>query len=131
MANIKPELTRVELKKLLHYNEETGHFTWKIAKTPRVKVGDVAGIIRKTGDIVIGINGKIYAASPLAFFYKKGKWPERKILHINKIKSDNSWENLKESERRIAQKKRKTIIKLTKEVNDLNKLFVNRTIKSS
>jgi len=46
-------ITQQELKELLHYNPETGIFTWKVSTARRVSSGDVAGTKRKDGYIQI------------------------------------------------------------------------------
>ena len=96
-------LTQEELKKLLHYNPETGVFTWKVKTSNRVKVGDVAGHINKTGYLQIGVSGNLYQSHRLAWLYMTGKWPKDHIDHINGIKDDNRWPNLREATHRQNQ----------------------------
>ena len=48
-------LTYQEVQRLLAYNPFTGDIIWKINKTPRGKVGVIAGCIRNDRYIVIGI----------------------------------------------------------------------------
>lgn len=36
-------LTYERLREVLHYNPETGIFTWIVDKSQRVKAGDIAG----------------------------------------------------------------------------------------
>ena len=47
----------------------------------------------------ITIDGKVYSAARLAWFYKTGRWPDPEIDHINRIRDDNRWENLREATR--------------------------------
>jgi hypothetical protein len=90
-------ITQIELKQVLDYDPITGLFTWKIANSRRVKVGAVAGCLKVHGYISIDINNKRYYAHRLAFLYMTGKFPENKIDHINIIRNDNRWENLREA----------------------------------
>ena len=62
----------------------------------RVKVGDVAGWRNPTGYIRMKVGGKLYLAHRLAFLYMTGKWPEDQVDHINHIRDDNRWCNLRE-----------------------------------
>jgi hypothetical protein len=87
-------LTQKELKEYLHYDPETGIFTWKIAK-PGVILNSAAGcLVRKY--TVIRINYKAYKAHRLAWLYVYGKWPENEIDHINGNHSDNRIHNLRD-----------------------------------
>lgn len=88
-------LTQEELKELLHYDPDTGGFTRKVSESNRVKVGDVAGW-RSEGYIRMRVRGKFYFAHRLAFLYMTGEWPEDQIDHINHIRDDNRWCNLRE-----------------------------------
>ena len=85
-----------ELIERLHYNEDTGVFTWVKPTNRRIIYGAVAGSKRKEGSIQININGKIYLANRLAWFYVCKKWPIGQIMHINHIKDDNRFCNLKD-----------------------------------
>lgn len=88
-------MTQDELKECLHYNPETGVFTW-INSRRKDKNGKVAGCVDK-GYIIIGINKKLYRAHRLAFLYMTGSIP-REVDHINGKRGDNSWKNLRSVE---------------------------------
>jgi hypothetical protein len=90
-------LTIEQLKELLEYNHDTGVFTWiKLIGTSNRKVGGVAGT-KRDGYIRITIKGKIYSAHRLAYLYMTGKFPENDIDHINHIRHDNRWTNLRDA----------------------------------
>ena len=99
-------LSQAELKELLHYDPETGEFTWLVSNSNRVKVGDIAGCINKLDYRTIAINRKIYLAHRLAFLWMTEAFPENMVDHINHDKSDNRWENLRPATR--AENKRNT-----------------------
>lgn len=90
-------LTQTELKRLLHYDPEIGIFTWKCRVARCVMIGDIAGRINSRGYITIWVNYKKYSAHRLAWLYMKGFWPIDCLDHINRIKHDNRWCNLRES----------------------------------
>lgn len=83
------------LKSIVHYNNETGIFTWSVDRGGRVKKGNVCGSI-KQGYIIIKIMGKSYPAHRLAFLYMIGRFPEIHVDHINGDRSDNRFCNLVE-----------------------------------
>jgi hypothetical protein len=90
-------LTQEILKELLHYDPDTGIFTWKITKSFRSQVGTIAGGHDNYGYLQISINYKLYKAHRLAWLWAYGAWPKDQIDHINCIKNDNRIINLRES----------------------------------
>ena len=89
-------LTQKELKELLHYNPDTGVFTWLVSRG-RNKAGNVAGHVSKTsGYVEIRLCKKLFKAHRLAWLYMTGEWPEI-TDHINLVKDDNRWVNLREA----------------------------------
>lgn len=96
-------LTQEILKEYLHYDPETGIFTWikKIApNASKMVVGKQAGRFNK-GYISIGLFGMEHKAHRLAWLYVYGTFPEKYIDHINGIKTDNRLSNLRDVSRRM------------------------------
>lgn len=91
----KPTAARV--RELLHYDPLSGVFTWKVRCRPQTPVGTIAGRTDKDGYISVGINKKLYKAHRLAHLYMTGEWPAEQIDHINGVRSDNRWSNLREA----------------------------------
>lgn len=89
------ELTRERLRGLLDYDPASGIFTWKVGHGS-VKVGDVAGHAHRSGYIYVHIDRKHYLAHRLAFLWMVGAWPSKQVDHINRVRSDNRWENLRD-----------------------------------
>lgn len=89
------QLTQARLKELLHYDPETGVFTWRVDKGNKIKKGGKAGCIEGNGYRIIGIDGKVYKASRLAFLYMEGYFPENDVDHKNQIRNDDRWKNLR------------------------------------
>lgn len=86
------------LKNALHYNINTGVFTWLLMTGHRRTPGNIAGHINKTvGYIEIGLYGKKYYAHRLAWFYVYGYFPEHGVDHIDRNKTNNAIKNLREA----------------------------------
>lgn len=83
------------LKEILNYNPETGIFTWK-SRRPRIRVGQIAGSKNNERYVNIKIDGILYKAHRLAWLYMTGEWPKDQIDHINGIRDDNRFCNLRE-----------------------------------
>lgn len=90
------DLTLEELKKVLHYNSDSGAFSWIKKVASCVKVGKPTGTKGTGGYLQIMINYKSYKIHRLAWFYMTGEWPKDQIDHINRIPADNRWSNLRE-----------------------------------
>ena len=89
-------ITQTRLLELLRYAPDTGIFTWRVRTSNRVNVGDVAGTVRKDGYVVLRIDKALMLAHRLAFLHMTGKWPEAEVDHINGVRSDNRWCNLRD-----------------------------------
>lgn len=88
-------ITQQRLKEYLTYRPETGEF---FALNPSINrpAGRKLGTLHSTGYIVIRIDDKLYKAHRLAWLYMTGTFPKMKIDHVNRIKSDNHWGNLRD-----------------------------------
>lgn len=84
-----------ELKNIIHYDPETGVFTWKVNRST-VRAGQRAGGINNGGYRKIRINNKWYTEHRLAWFYIYGEWPSKEVDHINHVRNDNRIENLRD-----------------------------------
>ena len=90
------KLTPERLRQVLHYDPETGIFTWRVSTSHRVKVGAAAGCLHKCdGRIYISIDGRKYMAHRLAWFYVHGAWPPAGIDHRDGVASHNWIDNLR------------------------------------
>lgn len=94
MSESKQKITQKKLKDLLKYNPKSGEFIWIIDKSYQAKAGMVAGTYGGDGYRQIRINGVSYQVHRLAWLYMTGEWPDN-IDHINHIKDDNVFSNLR------------------------------------
>ena len=97
-----PDYTQVNalsadrLRELLSYDPATGIFRWKFSNR-RAKSGKICGSIHKrTGYVEIYVEFKNYLAHRLAWLYMTGAWPQAQIDHINGMRSDNRFDNLRD-----------------------------------
>jgi len=98
-------LTQSLLKEVLHYDEATGVFTWRVGRGG-VRAGSVAGSLHWSGYVLISIYGRQYAAHRLAWLYAHGELPPDHLDHINHNKSENQLSNLRPATRAQNQKNR-------------------------
>lgn len=94
-ADRKPPTAEL-VRELLIYNPETGVFTWRVNRG-WLKAGTVAGSPHRAGYTILGIALRMYRAHRIAWLYMTGKWPADAIDHINGIRDDNRWANLREA----------------------------------
>lgn len=93
-------LSQEMLKERLHYDRETGVFTWLDVKANSNSVRNKrAGCTDRAGYVQIGlsVDGKSYAlfAHRLAWLYEYGEFPSGSLDHINHSKTDNRITNLR------------------------------------
>ena len=94
---MKPELTQARLKELLHYDPETGLFTWLVSRG-RSAAGSRAGTRHSEGYTQIRIDGVRRFAHRLAFLFMEGELPSE-VDHRNRARGDNRWKNLRPATR--------------------------------
>jgi len=96
-------ITHARLREVLEYDSETGLFRWLKQLAPRGKVGSVAGgaynCIDGKGSIrkrwSIRIDGTLYLAHRLAWFYVNGEWPGPLLDHVDGNPLNNAFLNLR------------------------------------
>jgi hypothetical protein len=101
--NARTVLTAERLRELLHYDPETGKWTWRVDRHRRnngtgaivARAGDLAGSRHHSGYTHIRIDGRKYGSSRLAWLYMTGAWPLLTIDHRNTRRDDDSWSNLR------------------------------------
>lgn len=93
---LKTELTAERLRELLHYDPETGFFTWT-QDNGRHRAGERAE--HKTAQDYRGItiDGTSYLAHRLAWLYALGDWPSLDVDHRDGNRANNSFLNLREA----------------------------------
>ena len=102
-------ITQERLKELLHYDPETGCFTWKHRdglvgkqKTWNIRwAGKPAGNLNKVlGYVMVYADGKNYLCHRLAWLYVHGEIPGDEIDHIDGNRANNVLSNLRPATRK-------------------------------
>lgn len=93
-------LSRERLLSLLQYDANSGVFIWRKSLGCRgATKGKIAGhVCKTTGYNILSVDWVRYQAHRLAWFYMTCVWPTYEIDHINGVRSDNRWENLREAD---------------------------------
>ncbi len=86
-------LTQARLRDLLDYDPRTGVFIWRSNRGGAA--GRLAGTIDTHGYRLIRVDCKLYRSCRLAWLYVTGEWPKYQIDHINMVRDDDSWTNLR------------------------------------
>lgn len=90
-------ITAARVRELLHYDPATGIFTHRIARRGlRYRIGEIAGrISEEDGGRRIGLEGRRYWGNQIAWLYVTGEWPSSDVDHINGMRSDDRFANLR------------------------------------
>lgn len=90
------------LHELFSYDPETGVLTHKQARTKgktayRYRVGDKAGYHNNFGYLVVSVDNRPYSVHRIIWKMQTGQEPPDYMDHINRIRDDNRWANLREA----------------------------------
>lgn len=105
--NPKEALTAERLREVLHYDPETGIFTWIKPTGPAARKGSIAGRVGVKGYRRIGVYNCLVPAATLAWFYVRGQWPTNHLDHINACRDDNRLSNLRDVDNRTNQENKR------------------------
>lgn len=94
--NKEDDLTQEILKKYLSYDPNTGLLVWIIPLAYRHQPGDIAGSLDSSGYLRVSIFNRNYWVHRIIWLHYYGVWPTYEIDHINRIKSDNRIDNLRD-----------------------------------
>ncbi len=87
-------LTAQKLREILHYDPDTGVWTWLVALSSTRGIGSIAGTVSVHGYRIITYRGEKYRSGKLAWLYMTGEWPTQEIDHDDRDKLNDRWGNL-------------------------------------
>lgn len=87
------DLTAPQVRAVLHYDPETGMFTWLIGRSDRI--GKPARSPASSGYWTLHFQGRNYRCARLAHLYMTGEWPSGEMDHIDGNGQNDSWTNLR------------------------------------
>lgn len=87
-------LTQKRVKELFDYDE--GNLIRKVQLSANAKVGDIAGTMTDNGYIVVNVDRHRYRSHRIVWLWHNGYMPENMLDHINRNRTDNRIENLRE-----------------------------------
>jgi hypothetical protein len=88
-------LLKTNVNEHLSYNPDTGLFTWRMKRGNKA-AGSIAGSQHNNGYHTIFLCGRRFYAHRLAFLFMRGNLPTGVVDHINGVKNDNRWINLRD-----------------------------------
>lgn len=95
----RTDLEAQELRRRLRYEPDTGLFFRQSGRG--LSKAEPAGCIDYRGYVMIGFRGKTYAAHRLAWAWMTGQFPDGPLDHVNRVRSDNRWCNLRLADYRL------------------------------
>jgi hypothetical protein len=84
------------VKKLFHYDAESGMLLWRNSNGRNVKPWQEAKALNGHGYYTVKINGTSYSVHRLIWLYVYGSFPNKYIDHKNRVRSDNRLCNLRD-----------------------------------
>lgn len=95
------------LRRWLSYDPSNGVFTWLQKPAKYIAAGSQAGAVNACGYVSITLHKRPYLAHRLAWLYMTGKFPSDCVDHINGMRSDNRWRNLREANHALNQQNKR------------------------
>ena len=96
---IRPLPSIERINELFRYDPEAGVLIRKVASGSRGHAGDIAGCLNGCGYVVVAVNDRDVRAHRMIWAIMTGDWPRGEIDHINGIRNDNRWCNLRSCSR--------------------------------
>ena len=91
-------LTHERAVALLDYDPESGVLYWR-EQRGRQPAGSRAGRLHHRGYREVRVDDVLYREHRVIWLIMTGQWPSDECDHINRLRSDNRWANLREASR--------------------------------
>lgn len=89
-------MNKEELKELIVYCPLTGSVIWKVYRNGSATKYSKCGTLTNDGYYQTTIFGKKYQLHNLIWLYMTGKFPANQIDHIDGVRHNNAWSNLRD-----------------------------------
>lgn len=101
-------ITYEQAKALIAYDPGTGALTYLVNRQ-RARKGHTVTLTDALGYVTLKIDYVRYTGHRIAWLLMTGDWPQFEIDHINGVRHDNRWINLRDVPRSINQQNRRNL----------------------
>lgn len=85
-----------DARRIVHYDPVTGQLSLAENRGSR-KAGNTCGSLKSNGYVYVSWDKRTVQAHRFIWFWMTGEWPKSCIDHVNCVKTDNRWSNLREA----------------------------------
>ena len=89
------KLTAEEARRIFSYDTETGELKWAVTLSSAAVKGKPCAAKNFHGYYTVKVRGKTYLVHRVVWLMMTGSFPTTTIDHINRVRSDNRWSNLR------------------------------------
>lgn len=94
-ASTLEHITQQDVRNTFSYDKRVGLLIRRFS-AGRAPAGKASTYKDRDGYLCVGFMGHVHRAHRLIWLYVTGEWPKGDIDHINRIKDDNRWKNLRD-----------------------------------
>lgn len=93
-------LTQDNVRTLLDYDPDSGELRWR-HRADRDHSwnmrfgGEICGAVLSHGYRSLNLSGKVMLVHRIIWLWMTGEWPHKQVDHINGVRTDNRWSNLR------------------------------------
>lgn len=98
-ADMKAKPTLEQASRYYRYEPDSGQLLFVIDGHRRRRTGEPAGWTNQNGYVLVRIEGHAFRAHRVAWLLQTGEWPTLDVDHINGVRTDNRWCNLRAATR--------------------------------
>lgn len=92
-------ITAERARELFSYDPETGHLVRILKTSPHIKMNTQVTCKDRHGYLFVSADHRQYRVHRLVWLMMTGEWPTADVDHINMVRDDNRWVNLRAATR--------------------------------